>query len=315
MSKTPTSQATTAVVPAPRGGSGTTATEREFTVKERSQLAQITRRFLRHRAATISLFFLIFLILLAFIGPLLWKYTYSDISSPGRSSPTLSNPMGTDGIGHDLFAQVLRGMQQSIKVGFLVTVLSVGIGAPYGAIAGLLGGRIDTIMMRFCDVLLVIPLLALAAAVGANRGGTVVVVSLVLGLLGWAVDARVTRGIVLSLREQEFVEAARGLGAGTMRIVFRHLLPNAAGAIIVQGTLDVAGAILAESALSFLGVGIKSPDTSLGKLTSDARASVDSLPWMFYFPGVMIILIVLTINFIGDGLRDALDPRQQRQRR
>lgn len=315
MSNPPTSAATTPLVPSPRRGPGASTVEREFTVKERSQFSLMARRFVRHRAATISLFVLLLLVLLAFVGPHLWKYSYTDITSPGRSGPTLNNPMGTDQIGHDIFAQVMRGMQQSIKVGFLVTLLSVGIGAPYGAIAGLLGGRIDTIMMRICDVLLVLPLLALAAAIGARRGGTVLVVSLVLGLLGWAVDARVTRGVVLSLREQEFVEAARALGAGTMRIVFRHLIPNAAGAIIVQATLDVAGAILTESALSFLGVGIKAPDTSLGKLTSDARPAEETLWWWFYFPGIMIILIALTINFIGDGLRDALDPRQQRQRR
>lgn len=290
-------------------------TEREFTVRERSQWALILRRFLRHRGAVISLGVFIFLVLLAFIGPLVWKYSYSDISSVGGSPPTLANPFGTDNIGHDNFARVLRGMQQSLKVGFFVMILSSGIGAPYGAISGLLGGRIDMLMMRICDVLLVLPLLAIAAALGGSAGGTVVVVSLVLGLLGWSVNARIVRGVVLSLREQEFIEAARAMGAGTLRIVFRHLLPNAIGAIIVQATLDVAVAILTESALSFLGVGIQPPDTSLGLLTNQARPQVETQWWLFYAPGVMIILIALTINFVGDGLRDAFDPRQTRQRR
>jgi peptide/nickel transport system permease protein len=290
-------------------------TEREFTVRERSQTVQILRRFLRHRAAVVSVVVFLFLVLLAFVGPELWKYSYTDISSPGGSPPTLDNPFGTDNIGHDNFARVLRGMQQSLKVGFSVMILATGIGAPYGAISGLLGGWVDYLMMRVCDVLLVLPLLAVAAAIGFGVGGTIVVISLVLGLLGWSVMARIVRGVVLSLREQEFIEAARAMGAGTLRIVFRHLLPNVIGTIIVQATLDIAGAILVESALSFLGLGVQPPDTSLGALTNLARPSVDTQWWLFYAPGVMIILIALTINFIGDGLRDAFDPRQTRQRR
>jgi glutathione transport system permease protein len=290
-------------------------TDREFTVRERSQWVQILHRFLRHRAAVVSLGVFVFLVLLAFVGPTLWKYSYTDISSPGGSPPNLNNPFGTDNIGHDNFARVLRGMQQSLKVGFSVMILATGIGAPYGAISGLLGGRVDTLMMRVCDVLLVLPLLAIAAAIGSGAGGTIVVISLVLGLLGWAVMARIVRGVTLSLREQEFIEAARAMGAGTLWIVFRHVLPNVVGAIIVQATLDIAVAILVESALSFLGVGIQPPDTSLGALTNLARPSVDTQWWLFYAPGVMIILIALSINFIGDGLRDAFDPRQTRQRR
>lgn len=308
-----TPSAAAPVIPGPR--EPLRPTEREFTVRERGQWVQVLRRFLHHRAAVVSLGVFIFLVLLAFVGPMLWKYSYSDISSVGGSPPTLDNPFGTDNVGHDNFARVLRGMQQSLKVGFFVMILSSGIGAPYGAISGLLGGKIDTFMMRVCDVLLVLPLLAVAAAIGTGIGGTIVVVSLVLGLLGWAVNARIVRGVVLSLREQEFIEAARAMGAGTLRIVFRHLLPNTVGAIIVQATLDVAVAILVESALSFLGVGIQPPDTSLGALTNLARPSVDTQWWLFYAPGVMIIMIALTINFIGDGLRDAFDPRQTRQRR
>lgn len=289
--------------------------EREFTVRERSQWVQVLRRFLRHRAAVVSVVVLVFLVLLAFVGPAFWTYSYTDISSPGGSPPTIYNPFGTDNIGHDNFARVLRGMQQSLKVGFSVMILATAIGAPYGAIAGLLGGRIDMLMMRICDVLLVLPLLAIAAAIGFGAGGTIVVISLVLGLLGWAVMARIVRGVVLSLREQEFIEAARAMGAGTLRIVFRHLLPNVVGVLIVQATLDIAVAILVESALSFLGVGVQPPDTSLGALTNLARPSVDTQWWLFYAPGIMIILIALSINFIGDGLRDAFDPKQTRQRR
>jgi peptide/nickel transport system permease protein len=244
-----------------------------------------------------------------------WQYDYTDLSSPPNIRFSPDNPMGTDNLGHDLFAQVMRGMQQSLKVALIVALLSTGIGAPYGAIAGYLGGRVDTIMMRFCDVLLVIPLFLVAGAIVAGQGGSVLTVALVLGLLGWVVDARVVRSVVLSLREMEFVEAAKALGAGPLRVVFRHLLPNATGAIIVQTTLNIATAILAEAALSFVGLGVQPPDTSLGLLVNQARQAVETRPWLFYWPGVMIIAIALTISFIGDGLRDAFDPRQTRQRR
>jgi len=223
--------------------------------------------------------------------------------------------MGTDYLGHDQFARVLRGMQQSLLVAFIVAVLSTGIGAPYGAVAGYFGGKVDTFMMRVCDILLTLPLLLVAGALVTGRGGSVIVVGLVLGLLGWVIDARVVRSVVLSLREMEFIEAAKALGAGPVRVVFRHLLPNATGAIIVQATLNIATAILAEAALSFVGLGVQPPDTSLGLLVNQARSAVETRPWLFYWPGVMIIAIALTISFIGDGLRDAFDPRQTRQRR
>ncbi len=305
--------ATAPVEPLPGGPS--TAIEREFTIKERKQWQMVLTRFLRHRLAVASLIVLILVILMAYVVPLFWKYAFTDVSSPGSSPPTLNNPLGTDQIGHDLFAQVMRGTQQSLKVAFIVAVLSTGIGAPYGAISGYYGGRVDTIMMRVCDVLLTLPVLAVAGAIVVGHGGSVTVVALVLGLLGWVVNARVVRGVVLSLREQEFIEAARALGGSTPRIVFRHLLPNVTGAIIVQATLDVAAAILAEAALSFVGIGVQAPDISLGVLVNAARTAVDTRPWLFYFPGLVIIIIALTVNFVGDGLRDAFDPRQTRQRR
>lgn len=303
---------TSEVAPPPSGGE---KVDREFTVKERRQWQIILTRFMRHRLAVGSLIVFILLVLVAYVGPLVWKYSYTDLSSPSSVRFSPSNPMGTDSLGHDLFAQVQRGMQQSLFVAFVTTLLATGIGAPYGAIAGYFGGRIDTIMMRVCDVLLTLPLLLVAGALVTGRGGSVLMVGLVLGLLGWVVDARVVRGVVLSLREQEFIEAAKALGAGPVRIVFRHLLPNATGAIIVQATLNIAAAILAESALSFVGLGVQAPDTSLGVLVNAARLAVETRPWLFYWPGVMIILIALSISFIGDGLRDAFDPRQTRQRR
>jgi len=172
-------------------------------------------------------------------------------------------------------------------------------------------------MMRFVDVLLTLPFIAVAIALSVNiRGGsTWFGLALVLGLLGWTGISRIVRGVVLSLREQEFVEAARALGASDARIILRHLLPNALGPIIVAATITIASAILAETALSFIGFGVKAPDTSLGLLITSAQSAVFTRPWLFYFPGIFIILTVLSINFVGDGLRDAFDPRQTLVRR
>jgi peptide/nickel transport system permease protein len=214
-----------------------------------------------------------------------------------------------------MVAQVLRGAQQSLKVALLVTLMCSLLGEPYGAIAGYYGGRVDTVMMRICDVLMTLPAVALAGVLGHVFSGSWLTTALILGGIGWVFNARIVRGVVLSVRGQEFVEAARALGAGDPRIVFRHLLPNVTGPIIVQATLNFAGAILGEAALSFVGLGVRAPDTSLGLLTFNARAFVDTRPWLFYAPGIAIILIALSMNFIGDGLRDALDPRQVRQRR
>jgi ABC-type dipeptide/oligopeptide/nickel transport system permease subunit len=274
--------------------------EREFTVKERSQLSQVFQRFLRHRLAVASLILLILIMLVCYVGRRFWAHDFTWIDGPSSTPPTL---------------QYLRGGQQSLNVALLVALFSSGIGAPYGAIAGYYGGRVDAIMMRIVDVILTLPFLAIVGAMGHHYQGGWFVIAVLLGLVGWVVNARIVRGVVLSLRQQEFVEAARALGASDLRIIFRHLLPNVTGVIIVQATLDIAVAILAEAALSFVGLGIQPPDISLGQLTYLAQNALDTRPWLFYFPGAMIILIALSINFIGDGLRDALDPRQTRVRR
>jgi peptide/nickel transport system permease protein len=309
----PSASATAPTLPEP--GDQRKRVEREFTVRERSQWRQALTRFMRHRLAFGSLILFVLIVLVAFVGAKLWKYPQDDVSSLGFVPPTVDHPFGTDQIGHDMVAQVLRGAQQSIKVALLVALLSSGIGVPYGAIAGFYGGRIDLIMMRVCDVLLTLPAIALAGALAHVFDGSWWTVALILGGLGWVVNARVVRGVVLSVREQEFVEAARALGSSDLRIVFRHLIPNVTSTIIVQATLDIAVAILLEAALSFVGLGVRAPDTSLGLLTFNARDEVDTHPVLFYAPGITIILIALCVNFIGDGLRDALDPRQTRLRR
>jgi peptide/nickel transport system permease protein len=308
-----------ATATAPPADQGDRAHEAErITTRQRSQLRMIVARFLRHRAAMVSLFVFLLIVLFAFVGPYLWEWDHQvsrDI--PSSQPPSWAHPFGTTSAGHDVFAQVMRGTQKSLQVAFTVGALTVVIGALWGTIAGYYRGKVDAVMMRFVDVLLIIPLLVLVVAIaGSTRGGTTwYAVALIIGFFGWTTAARIVRGVVLSLREQEFVEASKAMGASDLRIIFTHLVPNAAGPIIVAGTLAIALAILAEAGLSFLGFGIQPPDTSLGLLVERARTAARTRPWLFYPPGFMIVLIALTINFVGDGLRDALDPRQTMGRR
>jgi peptide/nickel transport system permease protein len=288
--------------------------EREFTVQQRSQLSLIVRRFLRHRLAIGALAFFALLVLVVFVAPLVLRLSYVSMTSPISSGPSLAYPFGTDELGHNYLALVLRGAHQSIIIAFLVTIISTGIGAPYGIMSAFYGGKVDSIMMRIVDIVLVLPFVVVVGALAEHYSGTWYTVALLLGLLTWVVSARVIRGDVLSLRNKDFVEASRALGASDMRIMFRHLLPNVTGTLIVQTTLTVAAAILAEAGLSFLGLGIQDPDTSLGLLANRAQNAIQTRPWLFYAPCAMILLICLSVNFIGDGLRDALDPRQTRQR-
>ncbi|MEV5299545.1 ABC transporter permease [Amycolatopsis methanolica] len=288
--------------------------EREFTVQERGQFQLVLRRFLQHRLAVASLILLIVIVLLAYVGGWLWKYGPEDITPDNSEAPSLAHPFGTDAVGKDMLAQVLRGTQISLQISVLVAIFSTVVGTIWGAVAGYYRGWIDTVLMRIADLVLTLPLLAVAAVLGHNAGGSWWLIAVVIAGLYWAYVSRVARGVVLSLREKEFIEAARALGAGDARIIFRHLVPNALGSVIVNATILVSIGILLETALSFLGFGVRPPDTSLGLLVSSAQTAVDTRPWLFYFPGLFIILIALTINFIGDGLRDAFDPQQTKVR-
>jgi ABC-type dipeptide/oligopeptide/nickel transport system permease subunit len=294
-----------------------TTTEREFTVVRRSQTQMVIRRFMAHKLAVGSLVVFLLVVVVSLIGGRFWKYGYADITDEFSSPPSLEHPMGTDDIGHDSFAQVLRGAQKSVQVALMVAFLATTIGAVIGALAGYYRGWVDSALMRFTDLVLTIPsiaILAVLAATVSEQAGNWFFIGLVLALLLWVYIARVVRGTFLSLREKEFVEAARALGASDARIMFRHLLPNAAGSLIVNATVMVSIAILTETALSFLGLGIRPPDTSLGLLISTGQQAATTRPWLFYFPGLVIIIIALTINFVGDGLRDAFDPTQTRVR-
>lgn len=299
----------------------------------------VFRRFIRNRAAIISIVVLLFVVVVAFssdgltIGPVVtggwWKWGYSDVPPPiNGGAPTLSviptwlggdgihlgdHPFGQDDIGHDMFARVMRGAQQSLMILFVVGIVSTIIGTVIGAVAGYFGGRIDALLMRLTDLVLIVPLILLAAIVGhALAGSGSFVLALMLGFLVWTTLARLVRGEVLALREREFVEAAKVAGASNGRIIFRHILPNSVGVIIVSATLTMSAAILTETALSYLGLGVQAPDVSLGLLISQYETAFNTRPWLFWYPGMFIVIIALTINFIGDGLRDAFDPRQRR---
>jgi peptide/nickel transport system permease protein len=321
-----TEQARTATSTAAGGASAPAATQeappsprpdREFTVRSRSQTELVVRRFLAHKLAVASLIMFVLIAVTALIGGRIWKYNYTDITDEFSTAPSLDHPMGTDSIGHDVFALVLRGSQKSVQVALMVALLSTTFGTVVGAFAGYYRGKTDAILMRITDIALTVPQLALLAvlsALFAEKSGNWFFVSIVIALLYWTTIARVVRGTFLSLREKEYVEAAKALGASDQRIIFRHLLPNTTGPIIVNATVAVAVAILIEASLSFLGLGIRAPDTSLGLLISEGQQAATTRPWLFYFPGLVIILICLTVNFVGDGLRDAFDPQQTRVR-
>ncbi|MFT3887468.1 MAG: ABC transporter permease [Arachnia sp.] len=294
--------------------------------KSYSQGQLVLRRFLRHKAAMISLVVLAIILLLAFTsigwGPIpgWWPKNYVDpFDIVNEARPTIQffppslgeHPFGQNTIGKDYFALVMRGMQQSLFVAATVGVIATVIGTAIGAMAGYFRGLIEAFLMRVTDLFIIIPLLVLAAVLGRMFGGNIVMLALVLALVSWTGLARLVRGEVLSLREREFVMAARALGTPAPRIIVRHILPNALGTIVVNATLLISAAILTETALSFLGFGVRAPDTSLGLLVSEYQNALTTRPWLFWIPGMFILVISLCVNFIGDGLRDAFDPRQQ----
>jgi len=298
-------------------------------VASRSSAQTVMRRFRQHRAAMSGLIVLVAIMLLAFssigFGPFpgWWKLDFR-VPMPlvDGGAPTLTvwppslgeHPFGQDNIGRDYFALTMKGAQQSLIIAFLVGIVGTVIGTVIGAVAGYFRGPTEGVLMRLTDVMITIPLLAVAAviAVSSKGIGGVWILGIFLGLVTWTGLARIVRGEFLSLREKEFVDAARSVGASSGRIIFRHILPNTIGVIIVAATLAISSAILLESALSFLGFGVQPPDTSLGQLINSYRSAMTVRPWLFWWPGLFIIAIALAVNFIGDGLRDAFDPRQDR---
>jgi ABC-type dipeptide/oligopeptide/nickel transport system permease subunit len=292
--------------------------------KSRSQWAYARRRFLRHRLAMPSLIVLVIVLGAGLFADVIAPYSYEAQNLNASSqAPTLEDKhyFGTDFLGRDYFSRVVYGIRTSEQVALVVALVSVMIGTTIGALAGYYGGWIDNLLMRVTDLALTLPILAVLLTAAAFLGnGKPMRVAIILALLFWTQIARIVRGSFLSLREKEFVEAAKAAGAGDLRIIGRHMLPNVVGPIVVNATLIVAIAILTEAALSFLGFGIQPPNPALGKLISDGVSEATPAPgtpsawWLVTFPGLTIVLIVLCINFIGDGLRDALDPTQRRTR-
>lgn len=287
-------------------------------IKSRTQWQLARRRFFHHKLAMASLVALVLIFLAAILAPHLTPYKFDEINLDDIGvGPTTAGRhfFGTDQLGRDYFTRVLYGIRTSARVALLVAVLSTLIGTVVGAVAGYYRGWVDNVLMRFVDLLLTLPGLAVLLTASALLGqGSPYRVGVILALLFWTPLARVVRGTFLSLREKEFVEAARALGASDRRIMFRHMLPNSMGPIIVNATLVIAEAILIEAVLSFLGFGIQPPTPALGALIADGETSMQTFWWLVTFPGLTIVLICLCVNFIGDGLRDALDPTQRRFR-
>lgn len=292
----------------------TPATEREFTVKARSRRATVTRRFIRHRTALIGSITLTVLVLIAVFGQIFWTAGINPDYAQFLP-PSATHPFGTDQLGRDMLALIIKGTQFSLLIAVVVAILVVVIGVALGAVAGYLGGWQDSLVNRVVDLFLILPAIVVVGVMAVKFEGSWVMVAVFLGLTTWMTLTRIIRGMVLSLREKEFVEAAKALGASTSRIIFKHIVPNCTDVIIVSATLTIAQAVLLEAALSFIGLGVRPPDTSLGLLLNETQNYLPtSNAWLFWITLLFVVLISLSVNFIGDGLRDALDPRQDKVR-
>ncbi|HUY30974.1 MAG TPA: ABC transporter permease [Acidimicrobiales bacterium] len=287
----------------------------------RRQWQIVLGRFVRQPRAMISLGVFAVLGIGSVVAGFAWHYNYltltDQIATFTSGGPTWQHPFGVDPIGHDVFAQVMQGTKEDIQVALLVAAVTTLIGTTIGALAGYFRGWVDPILMRFTDFILAVPLLAVLAVLAnlaSKQSGSWFWVAMIIGFLAWTYVARLVRADFLSLRERDFVEAARAIGASNRRIIVRHLLPNAIGPIIVNATLTVANAIILESTLSFLGLGIQPPNISLGTLVASGEGDATTFWWLFVFPAAFIIVLILCINFIGDGLREAFDPRRSRVR-
>lgn len=281
--------------------------------QKRSRVPAFVRRYFQSKMSVAALVVFVLVLLFAFVGPHLWHYTYDVYTDDNSVPPSLDHPFGTDSTGYDGLAQVMRGTQRSVQIALFVAVSATVVGSLVGALAGYYGRFTDGVIMRFVDLILMFPSIAVAAVLSYMSMGTQtswLTIALVLAFLAWPVVARIVRANVLSIVQSEYIAASKGAGASDLMIIVRHIVPNAMGTILVAVTVLTATAILSETSLSYLGFGVQSPDTSLGLLVAGAQSAVTTRPWLFYFPGLFIILIAITVSFIGDGLRRALDPRQ-----
>jgi peptide/nickel transport system permease protein len=280
--------------------------------QRRSEFSRTWGRFKRYKPGVVALVFLGLLSILAIAPGLFEPYSYTEIDLTRRGEgPSMEHPMGFDMVGRDLLSRLIRGTRVAFLVGMSATAIALTIGVTVGATAGYFGGMVDSILSRIVDSIMAFPLIVLLITLAAVVGPGVRTTVFVIGLTVWAQYARVVRAEVLSVRERDFVTAARSAGASDPRIIFRHILPNVLGPVIVLASLAVGGIIILEAALSFLGLGVQPPTPSWGGMLADARPFITTYPHMPIFPGVMIFLTVIAFNLLGDGLRDALDPRQR----
>jgi peptide/nickel transport system permease protein len=294
---------------APAAAPGGDAPSTEELGEARPLRADVWRRFRRNRLAMVGLVFLVLLLLAAVFAPLITPYDITERSDSFRQGPSAEHWFGTDAIGRDVYSRVVFGARVSLRIGILATAISLVIGVTLGAVAGFFGSWSDTVITRLVDVFLAIPYVVLAVAIATVFGRSENAVILVLGLTGWLAMSRIVRSSFLSLKNLEYIEAARALGFSRARIMFRHILPNALQPIIVYGTIAVGSAILAEAALSYLNVGPQDPTPAWGLMVAQGKGQLANAPHLLFFPGAAIFLTVLAFVFVGDGLRDALDPK------
>jgi ABC-type dipeptide/oligopeptide/nickel transport system permease subunit len=289
----------------------------DFDTEVRSQARIAVARFCAQPLALGGLIAFVLLAIASVLVGAYWRYNYATLTSEYATGPSLLHPFGTDDIGHDLLSQVMRGVETDIKTALLVALIAIAIGTAIGAVAGFYRAVTDNALMRFVDLVLSVPILAVLIVLGhlvSKQAGNWFWVAVIIGVLAWTYVARLVRADFLSLREREFVEAARALGASSSRIIVRHLLPNAISTIIVNATLTVANSIVLESTLSYLGLGIQPPEVSLGSLVASGQVSATTEWWLFIFPAGFLVLLILSIFLVGDGLREALDPKKSRVR-
>jgi peptide/nickel transport system permease protein len=281
-----------------------------------SRRTLVLRRFLRNKPAVASLAVLLLMFIGCYALPPLLPYNYSDLDYFAlQQPPSTAHWFGTNGLGQDVLAQTLRGMQKSMLIGVCVAFISTLIAATAGTIAGYFGGRRDRAVMWLVDLMIVVPSFLLIMIVVQRTKGDIIWMIVLLSAFSWMISSRIVRGMTMSLRDREFVVAARYMGVPNWRIIVRHILPNVASIIIIDTALNVGVAVLAETGLSYLGFGVQPPDVSLGTLIAGGTPSVTTFPWLFLFPAGVLVLIIFCANLVGDGLRDALDPGSRALRR
>ena len=287
--------------------------EMSYSLKGRSLWVDARRRLFQNKAAVISLFILIFISVISVFGPFFIQYGFSDTDwSSIYQPPSLENGhyLGTDGNGRDLLVRILHGGRLSLSIGVIATFVSVFIGVIYGTIAGFFGGKLDTFMMRVVEILYAMPYLIFVIILMVVFGRNIYFLFIAIGAVEWLTMARIVRGQTISLKEKEFIETSRALGQSNTLIIIKHIIPNLAGPIIVYITLMVPSVIILESFLSFLGLGVQEPLTSWGVLISEGSREMETAWWLLIFPGSFMVITLASLNFIGDGLRDAIDPKE-----